>query len=449
MSTGLTSLCIFLLLRRFAGGAATGILAAMVFLTCFLVLGVGTYNVLDAPLSLLLTAALACFYFAFADNEPGRPRTLFMALFGVFCGLAFMAKGFLALVIPVIVIVPYMLWQRRLVEFLKVCLLPLGVAVLVALPWALAIHHRQPDFWRYFFWVEHVQRFTSPSAGQHPYPFWYFVPILLAGLLPWTGLAGCCVSGLRQVGLKDPFVRFCLCWLVVPFVFFSLSSGKLATYILPCFPPLAMLVISAFRSTSRRLIRILQVRPQSHHPAAGVRCRHSHPPGPAVAAGDELRQPQVLASHLYRRRTAQMAVSGRRVPRLRFFTWLAIRASHWHRKLVLSCLGPMVLFPAGQYLIPGHFFDGKAPGPLLERHTEGLSPSTVLVTDKYSISAVCWYYRRADAYIIGGEGELKYGTVPGAGGRLMTPEDFASLLASSPGWDDDTTPDPPGPVCRL
>jgi 4-amino-4-deoxy-L-arabinose transferase-like glycosyltransferase len=101
---------------------------------------------------------------------------------------------------------------------------------------------REPGYWHYFFWVEHIQRFLSPDKAQHPQPFWFYVPILLGGAMPWTPLAGPIIVGLRHVGTKDPMVRLAVCWLVMPLALFSASSGRLGTYILPCFPPLAFLI---------------------------------------------------------------------------------------------------------------------------------------------------------------------------------------------------------------
>jgi 4-amino-4-deoxy-L-arabinose transferase-like glycosyltransferase len=93
-----------------------------------------------------------------------------------------------------------------------------------------------------------LQRFTS-EVHNHPGPFWYYLPVLLLGLFPWSGLA---LPGLvRSAPRESRADRFVLLWLLLPLVFFSLAGSKLPGYILPCVPPLAILLGRA----ADRLIR--------------------------------------------------------------------------------------------------------------------------------------------------------------------------------------------------
>jgi len=246
VATGISALMVFLLVRRFAGGYSAGIFAAVAFLTCLEVFGIGTFSVLDSPLSMFLTAGMGFFLFAHMECSPGT-RRLYLTLFGIFCGLAFLTKGFIAFWVPAVAIVPFMMWGQRWKEVLRICWLPVVAAILVSLPWAVMIHLREPDFWRYFFWVEHVKRFISPGGGQHSNPFWFFIPIILAGALPWTVLIPAAILGIRRTRFKDPVIRFAICWFLFPFLFFSASRGKLGTYILPCFPPLVILITVGVR----------------------------------------------------------------------------------------------------------------------------------------------------------------------------------------------------------
>lgn len=149
-AVGISALLIFVAVRRFGGGSLTGMLASAVFLTFSEVYAIGTFSVLDSVLSMFITASMVSFFFAYAEAI-SRKKTGFLALFGAFCGLAFLTKGFIALAVPVVAIVPFMLWEGRWKELFRIAPVTLGTAVLVVLPWGLMIHFREPDFRNYFF----------------------------------------------------------------------------------------------------------------------------------------------------------------------------------------------------------------------------------------------------------------------------------------------------------
>lgn len=156
--------------------------------------------------------------------------------------------------VPALAVTGFLLWERRWKEFLVLPWIPLAVALAVIAPWALAVHRADGDYWRYFVVVEHLQRFLSDSGEQHPEPFWFLIPFLVGGIFPAGFLLSAAIPGIRgerKTFFRSPLNRFCLCAVVLPFLFFSISSGKLPTYILPCFPflpcsaPAASRLISA------------------------------------------------------------------------------------------------------------------------------------------------------------------------------------------------------------
>jgi 4-amino-4-deoxy-L-arabinose transferase len=400
LSAGISALALFLLLSRFGGGTGPATLASFVLLTSMLFFALGTLNILDSVLSLCLTAAMVAFFYAWEEVQPLR-RTVLLALFGAFCGLAFLVKGFLAFAVPVSAIVPFILWEGRWKDLLRIFWVPAAAAVLVALPWSLMVHYREPDFWNYFFWTEHIQRFLSHERAQHHKPFWYFLPVIVGGALPWAGLFPAAVVGLRQTALKEPLLRFALCWLVFPFFFFSVSAGKLIPYILPCFPPLAVLVSTglvrylrgernrafSIGATSLALVMglagILLVIVQ----AASIPGRTPYGPGEGWK--------WVVGAVCLLTGAAMHYFSGRLISS--------------RNRLLLFGMATVLLLFASQFIVPAKILQKEAPGTFLQAHSHRVGPDGILVTDDQMVYAVCWHYRRADALLVYAGGEVAYG----------------------------------------
>jgi 4-amino-4-deoxy-L-arabinose transferase-like glycosyltransferase len=133
----------------------------------------------------------------------------------------------------------------------------------ITLPWFVLVSLRNPEFAHFFFIHEHWQRYTS-MVHHRGAPVWYFVPVLLAGFLPWTGLAwrmGSIVRRERACASLRPALLIAV-WATTIFVFFSLSDSKLPGYILPVFPALAVLAALVLekidaRAWNRQLLGLL------------------------------------------------------------------------------------------------------------------------------------------------------------------------------------------------
>jgi 4-amino-4-deoxy-L-arabinose transferase-like glycosyltransferase len=114
--------------------------------------------------------------------------------------------------------------------------------VAAAAPWYVLVWARNgSSFWNEFFWKHHVERFFTPSL-QHVQPFWYYIPVLLAALFPWTPLAGLLF---RPKLFSDVKIRFLGGWLAFAFLFFSVARNKLPGYVLPLMPALAIVLAVA------------------------------------------------------------------------------------------------------------------------------------------------------------------------------------------------------------
>jgi 4-amino-4-deoxy-L-arabinose transferase len=420
LSAGVSALILYLLVLRFIGGAPTAIAAASIFLTCLEIFAIGTFSVLDSIFSMLVTAAMAAFFFAFMETMPIK-RTLFLASAGIACGMAFLAKGFLAFAIPAIVIVPFAIRQRSLKQILCMSWIPLAVAILTALPWSIMIQLKEPDFWRYFFWVEHVDRFLSPAGGQHPQPFWFFLPVILAGTVPWTGEIAAAIFKLRTARLNDPLFRFAVCWFIIPFVFFSICKGKLVTYILPCYPPLVVLFIYGLqeewktniterldRSLKNGMILIIVL-------LAGLVIII---PATKIYLSEERWKlvPIAIALAVYAIVLAQ-----------------AGKAANYTKKILTLCLGPLLLMFIIPFVIPEKLIEQKAPTDFISRYKDRISQNTVLVCDNYLAPAVCWCYKRTDVNLIDRAGEFAYGLSVNEAtkSRLLSIKQFKELIAGN------------------
>ena len=210
----------------------------------------------DMPLAAMFTIAMLAWY-AWYESSGER----YLALFYIFMGLGMLAKGPVApfLAAAVVVIFAAARSDYRLIQ--RTLWIP-GVVLfcVVALPWYIAIQLRNPEFFRVFILEHNLARFGK-DVYHHTEPFWYYLPVALLGLVPWTMFAAVAlVQGIRawlkEVRSKkaagnlisgDPLPVFLVIWLVVPIAFFSFSSSKLPGYILPALPAGTLLLAEYVR----------------------------------------------------------------------------------------------------------------------------------------------------------------------------------------------------------
>ena len=399
-SAGLIALWVYFLGLRTGVDHKTALLGAGIYLSFAEVYLIGTFSVLDNLLAVLLCTGFATFHAAMeAPQTRGAKWLAFWS--GVAFGCAFLTKGFLGLVLPTIVLLPWLIWSRRWVAALPAIGLAFAGAALVSLPWSIMVHIREPDFWRYFIFEEHVRRFLGDDA-QHKQPFYYFL-MLLAGLaFPWFFLAPAAYAGLRALKRREPArstLRFLWIWLAMPFIFFSLSSGKLTTYILPCFAPGAVLIavgLMSYLTNGRRMLFDLGLGAVLVILVGGL--------GFLLVA-----QLTSFVDAPYRSVETGRVVMGCGVLLLAaiLIVW-SLRAPRPRTKLTGLFIAVTALFAVAQFVTPVSLLQRKAPGLLLEAYAQTTTPDTLVVSDSGVIRAVSWYLKRDDVYLIAG-GELTYG----------------------------------------
>ena len=239
LATGLSILLVYFMARRLWNDPRKSLVSSVLYMSFISVAMSGGYANLDPQFSFWVNLSGVALWLCI-DSQTRRTRLAAWALLGFACAMGFMTKGFLAWLLPVLIALPYMVWQKRLRELLAYGLVAVAVAIAVSLPWALMVHAQEPDYWNFFFWHEHIQRFAGEDA-QHEEAWWYYLPLLAAFSLPWLALLP---STLKQAWQEKRThkIGFLLLWLLMPLAFFSLSKGKLPAYILPCLLPLALLM---------------------------------------------------------------------------------------------------------------------------------------------------------------------------------------------------------------
>lgn len=199
----------------------------------------------DMPFSGSLALAMIAAYRVLWSEEL-REQGRWQALFGVLLGVAALAKGPAA---PALAAGSVGVWAVVTRQWSRALRLAHPLAVLafcaVTLPWYVLCSLRNPEFLGVFLLAHNVERFLTPLF-QHEQSLWFYGPILLLGLLPWSALlAGTARDALalwRDKKLRESPGVFFACWALFPLVFFSVSRSKLPGYILPVFAPLALLL---------------------------------------------------------------------------------------------------------------------------------------------------------------------------------------------------------------
>lgn len=418
-STGLSALLVFSVSWTLGRQLRQSLLAALIFLSLLLVFGVGTYSVLDPMIALWLNAAMAAHVLALrADSRTGR--WVAWLLFGLACGVGFMTKGFLALVVPAIAVLPVALYYRQLKSTLAYGALAALLAVLVNFPWALALARLEPDFWHYFFWVEHIQRFAAENA-QHRAPFWFYLPVLALGSLPWLGLLpGALAAGWRARRTR-PERFLLLCWVVMPLLFFSVAKGKLLTYILPCMAPLALLLAAYGRECADAL------RSKVFDVNAGINTAFALCAIAALLlAGSGL----LPWARIYSPGEWPRIVIGT----LAFAGWLcfaAVSRRSQGDRWALASLCPLLFSLLVGQIVPQRIIDGNQPQEFIRRYETTLNQSRYVLSNHVGVAtALAWELERDDVLMYDDKGELTYGlSYIDAQGRHLSRDGFPGWLA--------------------
>lgn len=226
----------------------TGLLAGAIVATNFGYFSIGRMALPDLPLTFCITLAIWAALVSTLERERNPRKFVILAALGL--GLGFLVKGPVGVIIPLIVILPVLMIERRSIGLNpEDIVLGFIVFIAVAMPWYLLMWMRHGnEYLKGFFVGDNFERFATDRFND-PRPWWFYLPVVAGGLLPWTPLALVWlgpltqfIRGRRAVGTID--LRLLL-WALLPLAFYSISVGKQPRYVLPVLPPLALLLASS------------------------------------------------------------------------------------------------------------------------------------------------------------------------------------------------------------
>ncbi|MDF2398708.1 lipid IV(A) 4-amino-4-deoxy-L-arabinosyltransferase [Pseudomonas sp. 3MA1] len=392
LSTGLSVVLAYLLARRLWSDPRKSLASALLYMSFTVVALQAGYANLDPQFTFWVNLSLVALWFTF-DCRSVRGQLIAWVVLGLACGMGFMTKGFLAWLLPVLVALPYAIWQKRLRSLLIYGGLGVLVAILISLPWALMVHAQEPDYWRFFFWHEHIRRFAGEDA-QHASPWWYYLPLLVGFSVPWVLLLP---ASLKQAWEQRRLNSsgFLLLWLVLPLAFFSLSKGKLPAYILPCLLPLALLMghtlVERLAAGKTRLLAFNGVL----NLVAGLL-------GLLALVYFQMKKPVYVdePQHLV---LVYVLLLG----------WILSNLLQAMRPLTLwaaPALGSFLLVALAPAALPNSVVYNKIPDQFIIDHVAELGQAKALLSnDLGAASALAWRLRRPDVTLYNTEGEVKYG----------------------------------------
>jgi 4-amino-4-deoxy-L-arabinose transferase-like glycosyltransferase len=243
---GFLTLAVIAYVGSIVATPAAGRYAAIALAGSIWPFGIAHLVTLDALLTFWLTLSLGAFLLAQHARASPALQWRWMLLAWAAAAGGVLTKGLVALLIPFCSLVAYSVVTRDRAPW-KDLRLASGLVVLfvLAAPWFVLVSLRNPEFARFFFIHEHFERFLT-TEHRRTGAWWYFLPMFVAGLLPWTGIFLWRLQRSWRDATVDPsgfaWARFCLVWSGFILVFFSLSGSKLPSYILPMFPAVALVL---------------------------------------------------------------------------------------------------------------------------------------------------------------------------------------------------------------
>lgn len=199
------------------------------------------YANLDLEVAAFISMTLACFMTGLYLHTPNRKHYFYSSY--LFAALAFLTKGMIGIVFPVMIagLWIFLNWRWDLLKKVYLWQGLLLFTVLVA-PWYILVQHANPDFFHFFFVTQQVTRFLSAADFNNENAWWFYFPIVIVGTFPWSVFIIQSLTTAYQHRHQNRIIFFALLWFSVIFIFFSVPHAKTVGYIIAATPPLAILI---------------------------------------------------------------------------------------------------------------------------------------------------------------------------------------------------------------
>lgn len=229
-----------------------GIMAACILATFPLYYFMAHYANMDLEVAVFISTALF-FFIIGARLEDSVKRSLFLWGAYVFAAFAFLTKGMIGIFFPAMIIGCWIIILNNWRILKRIHLITgLIIFILITVPWFILEQRANHEFFHYFFFIQHITRFLAHNYNNVN-PFWFYLPVIVMGVFPWFIFLG------QTIWQKIKFMAadrkqcqtelFLLLWSLLVLIFFSIPSSKLIGYILPVFPPIALLIGSYLDSS--------------------------------------------------------------------------------------------------------------------------------------------------------------------------------------------------------
>ncbi len=273
--SALSALALVVLCFLLGNSINAGVISSLVLATSLEFFVMARLSVTDMLLNLCISATLVIFFLTYNSRSKNlfdklpdgafRIGSKYLLLAAVSSALGVLCKGPVALLLPGIVVVIFLLINKDLFSYIKRILglipwLVLIFAVLV-LPWYLAVHKATAGAFTQAFFLEHnLQRYTNTLSG-HDAPWYFYILVFLVGFMPWTFALPKALwewfPSRSTKSYENDLIKFCLLWFLLVVVFYSSAGTKLINYILPCYLPLAIIAAWSLKKFSVKIVTVL------------------------------------------------------------------------------------------------------------------------------------------------------------------------------------------------